>query len=98
MEEWALRLNVFLQFNEYDLLNNLGNVSAKVAKTFAESEFEKYRINISVAPLSLRLSLLKVVYNIISKKIRIIVEIYFMIRQALTWNIHKMITRGSLMG
>ncbi len=64
MEEWALRLNVFLQFNEYDLLNNLGNVSAKVAKTFAESEFEKYRINISVAPLSLRLSLLKAVYNL----------------------------------
>jgi len=44
MEDWALRLNAFLQFNEYDLINNSGKVTAKVAKTFAESEFEKYRI------------------------------------------------------
>lgn len=44
MEDWANRLNAFLQFNEYDLLNNSGKVTAEVAKAFAESEFEKYRI------------------------------------------------------
>ena len=44
MEDWANRLNAFLQFNEYELLNNSGKVTAEVAKSFAESEFEKYRI------------------------------------------------------
>lgn len=44
MEDWAKKLDAFLQFNEYDLLNNLGTVSVQVAKTFAESEFEKYRV------------------------------------------------------
>lgn len=44
MEDWANRLNAFLQFNEYELLNNAGKVTAEIAKSFAESEFEKYRI------------------------------------------------------
>lgn len=44
MEDWAARLNAFLQFNERDILDNPGKVSAEVAKSFAESEFEKYRI------------------------------------------------------
>jgi hypothetical protein len=44
MEDWATKLNAFLQFNEYDLLHNSGKVTAEVAKAFAESEFEKYRI------------------------------------------------------
>lgn len=44
MEDWASKLNAFLQFNEYDLLNNAGKVTAKIAKEFAESEYEKYRI------------------------------------------------------
>jgi len=44
MEDWAGRLNAFLQFNEYELLNDAGKVTAEIAKTFAESEFEKYRI------------------------------------------------------
>ena len=42
--QWATKLNAFLQFNEYDLLHNSGKVTAEVAKAFAESEFEKYRI------------------------------------------------------
>lgn len=37
-------LDAFLQFNEYELLNDVGRVSAQVAKVFAESESEKYRI------------------------------------------------------
>ncbi|MCX5823629.1 MAG: virulence RhuM family protein [Deltaproteobacteria bacterium] len=44
MEDWAKKLNAFLQFNERDILDNPGRVSREVAKAFAESEFEKYRI------------------------------------------------------
>ncbi len=44
MEDWANKLNAFLQFNEYELLNNSGRVTAEIAKAFAESEFEKYRL------------------------------------------------------
>lgn len=44
MEDWAKRLNAFLQFNEREVLENPGKISAELAKAFAESEFEKYRI------------------------------------------------------
>ncbi|NCB40708.1 MAG: cell filamentation protein Fic, partial [Erysipelotrichia bacterium] len=44
MEDWATRLNAFLKFNEREILDNPGKVSQAVAKAFAESEFEKYRI------------------------------------------------------
>ena len=44
MEDWKEKLDVFLQFNERDVLNNPGKVSHKVAESFALSEFEKYRI------------------------------------------------------
>ena len=44
MQDWATKLSAFLQFNERDLLDHPGKVSAEVAKAFAESEFEKYRI------------------------------------------------------
>lgn len=44
MKDWAEKLNAFLQFNERDILNHPGKVSKEVAKAFAESEFEKYRI------------------------------------------------------
>lgn len=44
MEDWGEKLNAFLQFNEKEILNNSGNVSHAIAKSFAESEFEKYRI------------------------------------------------------
>jgi hypothetical protein len=43
-KDWAIKLNAFLQFNERDILDNPGKVSQEVAKAFAESEFEKYRI------------------------------------------------------
>ncbi len=43
MQDWATKLNAFLQFNERDLLDHPGKVSAEVAKAFAETEFEKYR-------------------------------------------------------
>lgn len=41
--DYAERLDTFLQFNEEDILHDSGKVSAEVAKSFAESEFEKYR-------------------------------------------------------
>lgn len=44
MEDWAKKLDAFLKFNEREVLENPGKVSSEVAKTFAESEFEKYRI------------------------------------------------------
>lgn len=44
MQDWATKLNAFLQFNERDILDHPGKVSQAVAKAFAESEFEKYRI------------------------------------------------------
>ena len=44
MADWAGKLDAFLQFNERDLLDHPGKVSAEIAKVFAESEFEKYRI------------------------------------------------------
>lgn len=44
MEDWAKRLDVFLEFNEEDILKDKGRVSAEIEKSFAESEFEKYRV------------------------------------------------------
>lgn len=44
MEDWALRLNKFLDFNEVEILTDKGRVSAEIATAFAESEFEKYRV------------------------------------------------------
>jgi len=44
MEDWSKRLNAFLQFNEMEILEGAGKVTAAIAKSFAESEYEKYRI------------------------------------------------------
>ena len=44
MEDWKNRLDVFLQFNQREVLDNPGKVSHKVAEDFALSEFEKYRV------------------------------------------------------
>lgn len=44
MKDWISKLDAFLQFNEKDLLTNVGKVTAEIAKAFAEREFEKYRV------------------------------------------------------
>jgi hypothetical protein len=44
MEDWAKRLDLFLQFDDRKILQNAGKISAEIAKSHAESEFEKYRI------------------------------------------------------
>ena len=44
MNDWRTKLDACLMFNDADLLQNKGTVTAAIAKQFAESEFEKYRI------------------------------------------------------
>ena len=43
-EDWAKRLNGFLEFNGNEILTDAGKISAEKAKLHAETEFEKYRI------------------------------------------------------
>ena len=43
MKDWIKKLDAFLQFNEKDILQNSGKVSAEIAKNFAESEFGKFK-------------------------------------------------------
>lgn len=44
MEDWASKLDAFLQFNDAEVLQDKGKVTAAIAKVFAESEFEQYRV------------------------------------------------------
>ena len=44
MEDWAKRLDGFLEFNGNQLLTRPGKISAEQAKLHAETEYEKYRI------------------------------------------------------
>lgn len=43
MEDWAGKLDVFLKLNDEIILQGHGKITAEIAKSFAESEFEKYR-------------------------------------------------------
>lgn len=44
MEDWAHRIDKFLEGDDRPVLDDAGSVSAEYAKEFAESEFEKYRV------------------------------------------------------
>lgn len=44
MEDWAKRLDAFLEFNNENILLDSGTISHIEAQTYAESEFEKYRV------------------------------------------------------
>jgi len=44
MEDWARRLDLFLEFSEREILQDKGKNTTEIAKAHAESEFEKYRI------------------------------------------------------
>lgn len=44
MADWAEKLDAFLKFNNAEVLLGKGKITAKIAKAFAESEFDKYRI------------------------------------------------------
>ncbi len=44
MEDWAKRLDIFLEADELEVLQDTGKITAEIAKDYAEAEFEKYRI------------------------------------------------------
>lgn len=44
MEDWSKRLDLFLMADDREVLNDAGKITAEIAKTKAETEFEKYRI------------------------------------------------------
>ncbi len=44
MEDWKNKLDAFLNFNDVQLSDGIGSVTHEIAKSFAESEFEKYRV------------------------------------------------------
>ena len=44
MKDWKTKLDVFLQLNEEAIGDGVGKVTHEIAKAFAESEFEKYRV------------------------------------------------------
>lgn len=44
MEDWAKRIDKFLDLTDRPILLDNGKVTAEYAKEFAETEFEKYRV------------------------------------------------------
>lgn len=44
MEDWAKRIDKFLDITDRPVLTDTGHVSAEQAKEYAETEFEKYRV------------------------------------------------------
>lgn len=44
MEDWAKRIDKFLDLTDRPVLTDAGHVSAEQAKAYAETEFEKYRV------------------------------------------------------
>lgn len=44
MTDWIEKLDAFLTFNEYEILQDAGKVSHNVAKALAEKEYEAYRV------------------------------------------------------
>lgn len=44
MQDWAKRIDAFLEFDERKILKDGGKISSEIAKEKAETEFEKYRI------------------------------------------------------
>lgn len=44
MEDWASRVDRFLLADDRDILKDAGRISMEIAKSHAESKFEKYRI------------------------------------------------------
>ena len=44
MADLVLKLDGFLQFNDYEILKNAGSISHEVAKKLAENQYEQFRI------------------------------------------------------
>jgi hypothetical protein len=44
MTDWVKKLDAFLKFNEYQILDDAGRVSHEGAVKLAEEEFSKFRV------------------------------------------------------
>lgn len=44
MLDWVKKLDAFLQFNEYEILQDTGKVSHELAKQLAESQYDRFRV------------------------------------------------------
>lgn len=44
MADWVGKLDAFLQFNEYAVLENAGKIAAEVARRLAEEQYDKFRV------------------------------------------------------
>ena len=44
MEDWTKRLDLFLMADDREILQDAGKITAEIAKSKAETEFEKYRV------------------------------------------------------
>ena len=44
MEDWSKRLDLFLMSDDREILQDAGKITAEIAKSKAETEFEKYRL------------------------------------------------------
>lgn len=46
MTDWIKKLNAFMTLNERDILNHAGKISHDMAKELAESEYDKFNLNL----------------------------------------------------
>ena len=44
MADWIIKLDAFLQFNEYQILKDAGKIRHDVAVKLAEKEYQKFRV------------------------------------------------------
>ncbi len=44
MADWVERPDAFLEFNEYQILNDAGSVSADIARKLAEEQYDVFRV------------------------------------------------------
>lgn len=44
MEDWAKRIDIYLQADDLEVLKDSGKITAEIAKLKAETEFEKYQV------------------------------------------------------
>jgi len=44
MQDWIQKIDAFLQFNEYQVLQNAGKISRQLADEFAKTEYKKFRV------------------------------------------------------
>jgi len=44
MQDWVERLDAFLRFNEYEVLQDAGKISSEVARALAEKAYEQFRV------------------------------------------------------